>query len=45
MSLFNNLDNTTNLSNPEFNIWENDLDNNNGPDLVYSSNYETNLPF
>jgi hypothetical protein len=42
MSLFNNLDNTINFSNPEFSIWENNLDNSNSLDLVYSSNYETN---
>ena len=42
MSLFDNLDDTTDLSNPEFDIWENDLDNSNSPDLVYLSNYKTN---
>jgi hypothetical protein len=44
MSLFNNLDDTTNLSNPEFDIWEDDSDNSNGPDLVCSSDYKTNSP-
>jgi hypothetical protein len=44
ISLFNNLDNTTNLSNPEFDIWEDDPDNGNGPDLVCPSDYETNPP-
>jgi hypothetical protein len=44
MSLFNNLDNTTDLSNPEFNIWEDNSDNSNSPDLVYPSDYKTNPP-
>jgi hypothetical protein len=44
ISLFDNLDDTANLSNPEFDIWENDSDNGNGPDLVYPSDYETNPP-
>ena len=42
MSLFDNLDDATDLSNPEFDIWEDDSDNSNSPDLVCSSDYETN---
>jgi hypothetical protein len=44
MSLFDNLDDTTDLSDPEFDIWEDDSDDGNGPDLVCPSDYETNPP-
>jgi hypothetical protein len=41
MSLFDNLDDATNLSDPEFDIWEDDLDDGNSPDLVCPSYHET----
>ena len=44
MSLFDNLDDATDLSDPEFDIWEDDSDNGNGPDLVCPSDYKTNPP-
>jgi transposase len=44
MSLFDNLDDATDLSDPEFDIWEDDSDNGNGPDLVCPSDHETNPP-
>jgi hypothetical protein len=44
MSLFDNLDDTTDLSDPEFDIWEDDSDNGNSLDLVCPSDHETNPP-
>jgi len=44
MSLFDNLDDATDLSDPEFDIWEDDSDNSNSLDLVCPSNHETNPP-
>jgi hypothetical protein len=44
ISLFDNLDDTTDLSDPEFDIWEDDSDDGNSLDLVYPSDHETNSP-